>query len=57
VLTDGQTPDFDFVGGAMAETVRNTAPLDGADRRAIAAYLRSIRPIRSHQGVRSQTRD
>jgi mono/diheme cytochrome c family protein len=57
VLSDGQTPDFDFVGGAMAETVRNTARLDDADRRAIAAYLRSIRPIRSHRTVRSQKRD
>jgi mono/diheme cytochrome c family protein len=57
VLTDGQTPDFDFVGGAMAETVRNTARLDDADRRAIAAYLRSIRPIRSHHAVPSQKRD
>jgi len=57
MLTDGQTPDFDFVGGAMAETVKNTARLDDADRRAIAAYLRSIRPIRSHEAVRLQKRD
>jgi hypothetical protein len=41
----------------MAETVRNTARLDDADRRAIAAYLRSIRPIRSHEAVRLQQRD
>jgi mono/diheme cytochrome c family protein len=49
LLVDGQTPDFDFVGGAMAEIVTNTARLDGADRRAIAAYLRSIPAIRSHR--------
>jgi mono/diheme cytochrome c family protein len=49
LLTDGQTPDFDFVGGSMAVIVRNTARLDDADRRAIAVYLRSIRPVRSRQ--------
>jgi mono/diheme cytochrome c family protein len=42
VLTDGHTPDFDFVGGAMNEIVKNTARLTEEDRRAIAAYLRSI---------------
>jgi mono/diheme cytochrome c family protein len=57
LLTDGQTPDFDFVGGAMAETVRNTARLDDADRHAIAAYLRSIRPIRSQETLRPLKRD
>jgi mono/diheme cytochrome c family protein len=42
LLKDGQTPDFDFVGGAMAEIVRNTSRLDDADRRAIAIYLQAI---------------
>ena len=42
VLTDGHTPDFDFVGGAMAEIVKNTARLTEKDRRAIAVYLQSI---------------
>ncbi len=42
VLTDGHTPDFDFVGGAMAEIVKNTARLNAADRRAIAVYLESV---------------
>ena len=42
VLTDGHTPDFDFVGGAMAEIVKNTSRLTDADRRAIAVYLRSL---------------
>jgi len=42
LLKDGQTPDNDFVGGAMAEIVRNTARLTDEDRRALAAYLKSL---------------
>jgi mono/diheme cytochrome c family protein len=53
LLTDGQTPDFDFVGGSMAEIVRNTAHLDDADRHAIAVYLRAIAPVRSQERHRS----
>ena len=49
LLKDGQTPDFDFVGGAMAEIVKNTSRLDDTDRRAIAVYLRSMPAIRSQQ--------
>ena len=45
LLTDGQKPDFDFVGGAMGEIVSNTARLGDADRRAIAVYLKSLPPI------------
>jgi mono/diheme cytochrome c family protein len=47
LLKTGQTPEFDFVGGAMGEVVRNTSRLDDADRRAIAVYLKSLPPIRS----------
>lgn len=47
LLTDGHTPDFDFVGGAMAGVVKSTARLTDADRRAIAIYLKSVPPIRS----------
>ena len=47
LLTDGQKPDFDFVGGAMGEIVNNTARLSDADRRAIAVYLKSLPPIAS----------
>lgn len=47
LLKTGQTPEFDFVGGAMAEIVRNTSRLDDADRHAIAIYLKSLPPIRS----------
>jgi mono/diheme cytochrome c family protein len=49
LLKDGQTPDFDFVGGLMAEIVSNTSRLDDADRRAIAVYLKSLPPIRSQK--------
>jgi mono/diheme cytochrome c family protein len=49
LLKDGQTPDFDFVGGAMAEIVRNTSRLVDADRQAIAVYLGSIPAIRSEK--------
>jgi mono/diheme cytochrome c family protein len=49
VLTDGHTPDFDFVGGAMAEIVKNTARLGEADRRAIAVFLQSIPAVPSRK--------
>ncbi|HYU11286.1 MAG TPA: cytochrome c [Stellaceae bacterium] len=44
VLTDGRTPDFDEVGGAMAEIVKNTARLTAEDRHAIAVFLQSVPP-------------
>ncbi len=47
VLADGHTPDFDKVGGAMAEVVKSTSRLTDADRRAIALYLRSLPAIPS----------
>jgi mono/diheme cytochrome c family protein len=47
LLTDGQKPDFDFVGGDMGEIVNNTARLSDTDRRAIAVYLKSLPPIGS----------
>ena len=45
LLTDGHTPEFHSVGGAMAEIVRDTARLRPADRRAIAVYLKSLSPV------------
>jgi mono/diheme cytochrome c family protein len=45
VLTDGHTPDLDYVGGAMAEVVKSTARLTDADRHAIAVYLKSLPPV------------
>ncbi|MGD9913867.1 MAG: cytochrome c [Rhizobiaceae bacterium] len=41
-LTDGTTPDFDVVGGSMAEVVSNMSKLSADDRAAIAAYLKAI---------------
>jgi hypothetical protein len=38
-------PDFDFIGGSMAAVVRNLAELKPEDRKAVAAYLKSIQPI------------
>jgi mono/diheme cytochrome c family protein len=49
LLKTGQTPEFDFVGGAMGEVVRNTSRLDDSDRRAIAVYLKSLPPIHSQK--------
>ena len=42
VLTDGHTPNFDTVGGAMAEVVKSTSRMSEEDRRAIAVYLHSV---------------
>ncbi|SDW97742.1 c-type cytochrome [Roseicitreum antarcticum] len=38
-LESGFTPDFDVVGGSMAEVVENFARLPASDREAVAAYL------------------
>jgi len=43
-LSDGMTPAGDFVGGAMAEVIRNTSQLSKDDRAAIAAYIASLPP-------------
>ena len=42
LLKEGQTPDFDFVGGSMATIVKNTARLSDDDRHAIAVFLKSV---------------
>ncbi|OMH33747.1 cytochrome c [Motiliproteus sp. MSK22-1] len=44
-LSSGFTPDYDVVGGSMAEVVENTARLPDRDRKAIAAYLMAIPPV------------
>ncbi len=41
-LESGFTPDYDSVGGSMAEVQRNMARLRPEDREAIAAYLKAI---------------
>jgi mono/diheme cytochrome c family protein len=40
----GNTPDFDVVGGAMAPVQENLAKLTPEDRKAIAAFLKSLPP-------------
>jgi hypothetical protein len=46
LLKDGQTPEFDFVGGAMKEVIDDTARLTDADRRAVAVFLKNVPPKR-----------
>lgn len=43
-LTTGLTPDYDSVGGAMAEVVEGLSGLVPADPAAIAAYLKRVAP-------------
>jgi mono/diheme cytochrome c family protein len=45
MLASGMLPNFDFVGGSMAAIARNMAQLKPEDRKAIAAYLKSLEPI------------
>lgn len=47
MLQSGFTPDFDVVGGEMAEVVSNTSRLTQEDRQAIAAYLKVVPPVES----------
>jgi mono/diheme cytochrome c family protein len=44
-LDSGFTPEFDSLGGTMAEVVRNMAKLPAEDREAIAAYLKQVPPV------------
>lgn len=41
-LESGFTPDFDSLGGSMADVIANMAHLTEDDRNAIAAYLKAI---------------
>jgi mono/diheme cytochrome c family protein len=41
-LLSGFTPEFDSVGGSMADVVTNLARLPASDREAIAAYLKRV---------------
>jgi len=41
-LESGFTPDFDSLGGSMADVVLNMAQIDASDREAIAAYLKAV---------------
>jgi mono/diheme cytochrome c family protein len=42
LLKTGETPNYDTVGGPMADVVRNTAQLTDEDRAAMAEYLLSL---------------
>lgn len=44
LLESGFTPDFDSVGGAMADVVQNTAKLTPQERAAMVAYLKAVPP-------------
>jgi mono/diheme cytochrome c family protein len=49
LLTQGMTPEGDFVGGSMGEVVRNTTgKLTDSDIKAMIAYLKALQPI-DHQ--------
>jgi mono/diheme cytochrome c family protein len=48
-LETGFTPDGDSLGSTMAEVQSNMAKLTKEDREAIAAYLKSIPPIKSEK--------
>jgi mono/diheme cytochrome c family protein len=45
-LTTGATPDFDYVGGAMAHVVENMGHLPQSDVKAIVAYLKAVPAVR-----------
>lgn len=49
LLTDGQTPDFDYVGSGMGDVVKGTGALSKADRHAIAVYIKSLQPIHTEK--------
>jgi len=44
ILTDGHTPEGRDVGSSMDDVVADTAMLPEADRRSIAAYIKSLPP-------------
>jgi mono/diheme cytochrome c family protein len=45
VLTSGDTPTGDSVGGAMGKVVGNTSQLSDSDRAAMALYVKSLLPV------------
>nr|WP_118137506.1 cytochrome c [Oceanicella sp. SM1341] len=47
----GFTPDYDSVGGSMADVVTNLSRLPAEDREALAAYLKALPPVTS-EGAR-----
>jgi len=53
LLTTGETPNFDTVGGPMGSVVHNTAQLPEADRQAMAEYLLSLSPKEGYKPPKS----
>jgi mono/diheme cytochrome c family protein len=49
-LKSGFTPDYDTVGGSMAQVQENLARLPDSDRAAITAYLKAIAPLPDPSG-------
>jgi mono/diheme cytochrome c family protein len=48
LLDTGMTPDGDILGGEMTEVVQETtSKLTPADRKALVAYLKAVRPVQS----------
>jgi mono/diheme cytochrome c family protein len=45
LLTTGDLPDGDSVGGKMGKVVANTSQLSAEDRTAMAAYVKSLPPV------------
>jgi mono/diheme cytochrome c family protein len=46
ILATGMNPEGDSVGSSMTAVVRNTSQLPQADRAAIAAYIKSLPPVK-----------
>jgi len=46
ILATGTNPEGDNVGGSMAAVVRNTSQLPQTDRAAMAAYIKSLPPVK-----------
>lgn len=44
-LEEGALPDGDYVGGSMVDVQENMAQLKPEDRKAIAAYLKTLKPV------------
>ena len=48
-LASGLTPDGDSAGGAMGEVIASsTGRMTAEDRRALVAYMRSLRPVENN---------
>ena len=56
LLETGNTPDFDVIGESMAPVQENMAQLTPEDRKAIAAYIKSL-PSRPDAVPKSKQKD